>query len=230
MKIIPPASRLSRLARAALPVAPLALAAIPSARAAIIYTSVELTLSASDNKFIYVDMGTGGAPGAAAFGNPGTPSVASPSFYLFFRYNSNNPEWVSNNNSVFDGNNEISHTNQGNTVSLLAMGTVIDGNNSSLNLGGNYANIHGLGTAKTLWFPGTTGFVGLRFDTNTSPLFGWAQLSYNADQTLTLHDFAYESSGGAITIIPEPSTFAALAGLLAGSAALYRRRQPKKAA
>ena len=225
-------SRLARFTRAALPAAPLALGAIPSAQAQIVYTNANITLSANDGKFIYVDMGTGGTGGTAAFGNPGTPSISSPTFYLFFRYNANNPEWASNNTTVFSGNNEISHTGSGNVVSKLAFNTTISGT-AGLNLGGNYANFAGLGASVTPWSPGTTGFVGLRFDTTTTPLFGWAQLSYNVDQTLTLHDFAYEASGGAILAgaIPEPSTAAllGLGALVAGSAALYRRRQKNKA-
>ncbi len=228
-------SRLTRLARTALPAAPLALAAIPSAHAAIIYTDAgDVTFSFSDSKFLWVDMGTGGSPGAAALGpkNRYSPAVSSPSFYLWFRYSGARPEWVSNDGAVspgliFDGDNNAVARAPYSYVGLLTLGTIV---NSSLSFGSNYKPFRTTGAGATSWTPGTTGFIGVEFNTNTTPLFGWVQISYNANQSITVHDFAYESSGGAITIIPESSTFAALAGLLAGSAALYRRRQQKKAA
>lgn len=231
-------SRFARLTRAALPAAPLALAAIPSAEAQIAYTAANVTLAHSDNQFIWVDMGTGGSPGVASLGlhNRYASSVASPSFYLWFRYGSGGPEWVSNDGAVspgavFDGDSNAVSYAGGNYVKLLSAGTTID---SSLAMGSNYARFHVNNTpgTSTQWSPGTTGYFGVKFNTNTSPLYGWAQLSYNLNETITLIDFAYEASGGAIQAgagaIPEPSTYAALAGLFAGSVALYRRRQQKK--
>lgn len=227
-------SRLSRIARKALPAAPLALIAVPSAHAVIIYTPANVTMSFADGQFLWVDMGTGGSPGAAALGPQDRyhPTITSPSFYLFFRYNSGGPEWVSNDGAVspgrvFDGNNNaVAQTGISNTVRDLALGTTIDG---SLNLGSNYSRINRSGINDAQWAPGTTGYIGVEFNTNTSPLFGWVQLSYNLDQSITVHDFAYESSGGAIGAgIPEPATTVALAGLLAGSAALYAKRRRTK--
>jgi hypothetical protein len=230
------AFRLSRLARTALPSAPLALAAIPSAHAAIIYTDAgDVTFSFSDSKFLWVDMGTAGSPGAAALGAQDHyhPTITSPSFYLWFRYSGNRPEWVSNDAAftpgpgrVFDGVNNSVAIN-GNYVALLNVGDVVSG---SLSLTSNYRPFRTTGTNGSPWAtPETTGYIGVEFNTNTTPLFGWVQISYNANQSITVHDFAYESSGGAITIIPESSTFAALAGLLAGSAALYAKRRKRAA-
>jgi hypothetical protein len=94
-----------------------------------------------------------------------------------------------------------------------------------------YINAYGNNDAN--WPAGTTGYVGIRVPNGGDVNYGWAQISYNSDKSLTIHDFAYEQtintaiSAGAI---PEPSAYAALAGLLAGSAALYRRRQQKRAA
>jgi hypothetical protein len=89
----------------------------------------------------------------------------------------------------------------------------------------NYKPFRTNGTSGTPWTPGTTGFIGVKFDTNSTPLFGWVQISYNLDQSVTVHDFAYESSGAPIALVPEPSNNAVLAGLLAGSAALWRKRR-----
>jgi len=227
-------SRLSRFARKALPAAPLALAAIPSADAAIIHTDAGNLTFALDSQCLWVDMGTGGSPGAAAVGvhNHYNPTVASPSFYLWFRYSGGRPEWVSNDAAfppgpgrVFDGVNNSVAIN-GNYVRLLNVGDTVD---SSLYMQSNYKPFRTSGN-NTPWMPGTTGYIGVEFNTNTTPLFGWVQISYNIDQSVTVHDFAYESTGAGITIVPEPSSYAALAGLLAGSAALYRRRRQKLAA
>ncbi len=227
-------SRLSQLVRKALPAAPLALAAIPSANAAIIHTDAgNLTFAFSDSQFLWVDMGTGGSPGAAAVGaqNHYNPTVASPSFYLWFRYSGGRPEWVSNDQAfpaprrVFDGVNNSVAIN-GNYVRLLNVGDTVDG---SLYMQSNYKPFRTSGNNNTPWTPGTTGYIGVEFNTNTTPLFGWVQISYNIDQSVTVRDFAYESTGAGITIVPEPSSYAVLAGLLAGSAALYRRRRQKLA-
>lgn len=231
-----PASRLSRLARTALPAAPLALAVVPSADATIIGTDAgDLTFSFTDAKFLWVDMGTGGMPGAVALGpqDHTNPTITSPSFYLWFRYSGGRPEWVSNDfafppgpHRVFDGvNNSVAVS--GNYVALLPFGTTID---SSLSLTSNYKPFRTNGTNGSPWVAGTTGYIGVEFNTNTTPLFGWVNISYNADQSITVHNFAYESSGGAIAAgVPEPAAAAAIAGLLAGSAALFAKRRKRAA-
>ena len=226
-----PASRFSRLARMALPALPLALASTPAAQAAIIYTDAnDLTFSYSDSKFLWVDMGTGGLPGAASLGvqDHTNPPIASPSFYLWFSYSGGRPEWVSNDGAfpvgpqrVFDGL-ENSVAVSGNYIRNLTVGDVVS---DSLDLTGNYKPFRTNGTNGTPWTPGTTGFIGVKFNTNSTPLFGWVQISYNLDQSVTVHDFAYESSGAPIALVPEPSNNAVLAGLLAGSAALWRKRR-----
>lgn len=219
-----------RLRNVVLPAVPAVLVA-PLANAQIVYTSANVTLAFSDSKFLFVDMGTGGQPGAAALGpqNQSLSTVSSPSFYLFFRYNSGRPEWVSNNQTTFSGNNQVSHASVGNYVGLLALGAPI---NNLLSLQGNYTPFRVSGANGTVWTPGTSGFIGVKFDTTTSPLFGWVQVSYNADQSISVIDFAYEASGGAILAgaVPEPSTSSLLVtGLLAGSAALYLRRRKSAA-
>lgn len=232
----PTRSRLGRIARTALPAAPLALAALPSAHAVIIYTDIaDITMTYGQGKFIFVDMGTGGATGEAVLANPTWQApyvipLASASFYMFFRYNADWPEWSANNTTIFDGNNLVAGIYRGGQVSNLPLGTTIDGAITNL---GNYAKINRQGANDAQWAPGTTSYIGVKFDMSTSPLYGWVRLTYALDKTLTVHDFAYESSGGSILAgaIPEPSTYALMvAGLLAGSATLYRRRQQKQAA
>lgn len=88
-----------------------------------------------------------------------------------------------------------------------------------------YINISGNNDAN--WAPGTRGFLGLKFDNNGTPNFGWADLEYGSDSNLTLYGFAYDNSGAAIPagVIPEPRATVFLAALAAGSVALLARRR-----
>ncbi len=80
---------------------------------------------------------------------------------------------------------------------------------------------------------GTSGYIALNWTVaGNNHLYGWAQVSYNTDHSVTLHDFAYEDTANTpiqAGAIPEPSTYAALTGLLAGSAALFARRRKRAA-
>lgn len=65
--------------------------------------------------------------------------------------------------------------------------------------------------------------------------YGYFEVTWNsATKVFTVLGGAFEATPGVSILaggaIPEPSTYTALAGLLAGSAALYRRRQQKQAA
>ncbi|HYG25100.1 MAG TPA: PEP-CTERM sorting domain-containing protein [Verrucomicrobiae bacterium] len=75
------------------------------------------------------------------------------------------------------------------------------------------------------WTAGQRAYLGLRFNNGGTTNYGWADITLNSYQSVTLHGFAYETSGGAITAgaVPEPSQFALLALGAAGVAALRRR-------
>jgi hypothetical protein len=78
------------------------------------------------------------------------------------------------------------------------------------------------------WPAGTRSYVGLRIQTGTDYQYGWADLEYNSSRQLTLYGFGVESTvntpigAGAV---PEPVESTLVLSLLAGSAALYHRRQ-----
>ncbi|MDP0501222.1 MAG: PEP-CTERM sorting domain-containing protein [Verrucomicrobiota bacterium JB022] len=80
----------------------------------------------------------------------------------------------------------------------------------------------------------TLGYAALTDGSNEA----WLELNYDpAANTLGLTRFAYSTNGEQLTagvapapVVPEPSTTAAIAALLAGSAALYKRRRDKAAA
>jgi hypothetical protein len=75
-------------------------------------------------------------------------------------------------------------------------------------------------------FPaGTRGYVGLRYGAGTDWNYAWADVSYNADQSLTLHRFANETTLNlGIQAIPESG--AGVAGaLVAGALGAWKARE-----
>lgn len=91
----------------------------------------------------------------------------------------------------------------------------------------------------------TQGFVGFSYtinidtevDYSTTTLYGWAEFAYDSpSDTLALLSFGYNVEGDSVftpgtltdytapSLIPEPASFGFLAAMLAGSAALGRRR------
>lgn len=217
-----PRSRLARLTRAALPVAPLVLGVVPSAEAQVIFTPVNVSIGVGSS--IFVDFGTGGATGSTSANN-----FAGTDVRLTFTFGSDLVP------TVYNSGFNMSALVSGGYVANLAGGTTISSGLPGF-VESNQLRINYSGNNNANWSAGTTGFVGFKFQNNTTPLLGWAEITYNNDRTLTLSGFAYESSGGSILAgagaIPEPSTYAllGLGVLVAGSAALYRRRQQNKAA
>ncbi len=208
-----------RFARTALPLAPLAIASIPAAKATLIYTEAPDTTVTTASTPIYVDFGTGGSTGAIGLSN-----FAGVDFNIQDRYTTDIPK-------VFLYGTTKVATSSGSVVNFAA-GSVIDvstyftSSNSPLNNNGNN-NAH--------WAAGTEGYIGFSFNGGSGTVYGWAHVSYNSDKSITVYDFAYEDSGGAITVpgspIPEPSTTVTLAGLVAGAAAVYtKRRRPVRGA
>ncbi|MCC5843779.1 MAG: hypothetical protein JJU05_05950 [Verrucomicrobia bacterium] len=87
-----------------------------------------------------------------------------------------------------------------------------------------YINISGNNDAN--WAPGTRGFLGLMFNNEGTPNFGWADFEYRENSSMVLHSFAYDDSGAPIPAgaVPEPQTVM-LAILAAGSLYMMERRR-----
>ncbi len=83
---------------------------------------------------------------------------------------------------------------------------------------------------------GTHGYLGLRVEPTVSAFkYGWAEISYNVDGSLTLYGFAVQTDGtsintGQTSAVPEPAETGLVAALLAGGVAVWRRRQAFKRA
>lgn len=102
---------------------------------------------------------------------------------------------------------------------------------------GNYAN--NLDQIGYPWNPPSgsiTGYVGVRLDDiGNGPeefYYGWLRMTYNKDaQTVTLHDFAYESTQNVAIqagAVPEPAETGLLAALGAGGLATWRKLRQKR--
>jgi len=79
---------------------------------------------------------------------------------------------------------------------------------------------------------GTHGYAGLSINPSIT-MYGWAEVSYNVDKTLTVYGFAVQTDGTAIVTpgtVPEPGTSAAMAALTAGSVAALSARRKRKLA
>lgn len=116
-----------------------------------------------------------------------------------------------------------------NNARQLAPNAIIDASafNSSTSSASIYDPNNSTGVSE--WQPGETGYLAVRFITGgTDAHYGWIDLTFGNDQSLTVNGVAYESTTGQAIVagvIPEPATVGLVTALLAGSAALYRRRQ-----
>jgi hypothetical protein len=222
-----------------LPAAPVGLAALSSAHAQIVYTNASnLTFQAGAAATFYI--GSSSQPDHVTYESAANSNFrrgAGYTFYMAFQGGSSAQPyaWTPNYQS---SPQILTNAVSPGLATLITAGTVISATPPSSSVWGpnpytflSSSNYVG----QTQWTPGTTGYLALKLNNGTD--FGWVQATYNLDQTLTIIDFAYEASGGAIqagdtgiSSVPEPASYALIAGLLAGSVALYLRRQQPKAA
>lgn len=118
----------------------------------------------------------------------------------------------------------------------LAQGTGI--NSGTGTFGNNLqVNLHSTSTTTTYpWNPGDRGFLPLGITSNAATggpaavgtqLYGWAEVSYNADSSVTLYRLGYDNAGATSVAgaVPEPGSLAAAATLGAAGLLAYRRRR-----
>ena len=204
--------------RVALPALPIALASATTAGATIIYTNPE-DLNANGGS-VYWDMGSNGLGGSADNVSTGSDDFVLTFGTTYTKSGGSNSQNLSDPRLITQGSAQAAMTEGVKpTVRTFPAGEMISGSNVTFSTG-------------NLDF-GSSGYVGLSFNGGSGTNYGWAQIGYNGTD-LILYDFAYESevgvgiAAGATSSIPEPSAAAGIAGLLAGSAALYsrRRREP----
>ncbi len=87
--------------------------------------------------------------------------------------------------------------------------------------------------------PNVNGYIGVKFNSNTTPLYGWIQYQGTYDpttETMTSYSvlgWAYDDTGAAIAAgaVPEPTGLGLLAlGALTGASRFRRRREEQSAA
>lgn len=133
---------------------------------------------------------------------------------------------------AFDGGTEgrLSRFTAGQSISST-------GGSAGWKTGFSYADYHS--EAGYPWNPGTgsiSGYVGVRLnDIGDGPIdfyYGWLRMTYDKTaQTVTLHDFAYQSTqNGSINAgaVPEPAETGLLAALGAGGLATWRKLRQKR--
>lgn len=204
------------LVRTVIPVIPLA--ALPAAAAQVIHTDIaDITLTTSFSGAIYLDV-----DGRSAQLSLFSSQPAGYDFSLYFvSQNALRPYILHANLDRRMAGEALSF---GSRLFNLDEGESIG---SNLTFAGSGGWINKDGTNDANWAAGSSGFLGFRFISEGVLHYGWAQITYGADQSLTLHDFAYEASANTAIpagAVPEPATSSALAGLLAGSALLFSRR------
>lgn len=117
-----------------------------------------------------------------------------------------------------------SSANTENAAVNFPQGAIIDATAQWLPQASGAAYLHKPGFSTS--FPaGTQGYVGLRYGSGSDWNYGWADVSYNADTSMTLHRFANETTLNlGIQAVPESGAGAAGA-LVAGALGAWKARE-----
>ena len=84
------------------------------------------------------------------------------------------------------------------------------------------------GTKQPVWEAGS--FVGFQLNSDTTPLYGWLEVTWNGNDTFEILGGAYDDSGAPITAgqtvaaVPEPASVLGTLGLLSAGMFVRRRR------
>ncbi len=211
---------ISRLLRAALPVACVTLFAATTAHAQIVWTYLDSAITASLGDTISFSIGSGGSTGSATLG------VTASNFQIALTDVSGEISA----DIIGSGNFKVSGT--GTEATAFIPNDLIDGSAPTYTASSQNIEVTtgGQTGAAGPFTQSAKLYLGL---TDNDQNYGWALISFNDDNTLTLYGFAYESSnniGILAGAIPEPSVTPLLAALAAGGAVLWRRRSQKKVA
>lgn len=191
-------------------------------------SDITITASSTANGQLWFDPQTGYAGLSQTEGTTGTLA----NFSIFLQSSGAKPQFYPPSNGTQVG--QVAH-NASNYAPRFSLGTGISAASATFNNTG--ATMHDTSTTTTYpWNPGDRGYLGLAFPANAATgggaavgtlLYGWAEVSYNANQSLTLYRFGYDNAGGSSVAgaVPEPGSLAATAALGAAGLLAYRRRR-----
>jgi hypothetical protein len=194
-------------------------AAVPSAEAQVVATTVTSGGTISAGQSLYFDLGESGGPGSWSTSNFGGADFRLSFYNGFIGPNSAKP-------MIYNVSGGAVAQDPPYWVKRLALNDSV-GSSLTWNTGALYFNYHS--SASSPWSAGQRGYVGLRLGSGATTEYAWADVQYTAGQQLTLFSFAVQTSPNtaipAGSTVPEPKQTALVMALLAGSVGLYHRRQ-----
>ena len=186
--------------------------------------------------YIYFDPQTGYVSSATPLEAAG---VGAPFSLGFYAGNSSKPEIVTSTGTGFEPGQAFG--NASGYAPEIGVSTTINMSTGTLEPVGTTTYLHYTTAGTTYpWVEGNHGFLaytvpsaGLAGEAAAgTTLYGWAEVSYNTANTLTLYGFGYDNSGAAIAtpaaLVPEPGSLAAAATLGAAGLLGYRRRRARE--
>ncbi len=204
MRASPPNSPKSPLLFTAFALACLSLGApAASAQTILRFDPPDLTLDAFNHPRAYLDFHTGAL------------SYTTPSHYdLQFYFVGNDPSsiqtigWFDPNTTYYQGFTAVIANNNA-YADYFSAGTIFGGNHQFV-----YTAPINNGGFNTRWAAGTDGYLGAMTTTDLVNFnYAWVHVSYNADRTFTIRDFAFDTvANQSLAIaVPEPPAWTLLA-------------------
>ncbi|MBE7157407.1 MAG: PEP-CTERM sorting domain-containing protein [Rhodospirillales bacterium] len=216
--------------------------AVPGASAAVVtFDPANVTIGAggSGTGTVYFDPRTGYVGGTQDEGNG-----VETEFGLGYNINAAKPVLLGLDNTQAGANYSGEGLFANGYAIRAGTSAAIDSTAGSISGTGGFLYLNSNNDSNSQWPAGSHGFLGLVItnDPNggaAAANFGWAEVSYNTDESLTLYRFGYETDlNTTITTpatlapgdaVPEPGSLAAVASLGAAGLLAYRRRQRTRA-
>jgi hypothetical protein len=190
-------------------------AAVPSAEAAVISFNVNASVPMTFAG-LYINFATGAVTGSPATGWDFNPYSNSGPFAIY---------WAGGASGIAGG---VTTGPGSTTYATLSLGSVVSS-------ASNFSNALQVGTATANFLAAGTHILGFRFVNEGTGATNYGYVTINSSGgngfPLTIQGWSFENTGGAITVVPEPSTTALLtvAALALGALGVRRWRNAQAA-